>query len=85
MFDVCWAREQGMGYTPQTGNEKFRQTNPCLCGWRESDRNFYEGQQIDGTGRCEIDGMNQEAVNVQVEKVDVCGHKERKMVTSGMY
>lgn len=66
MFDVCWAREQGIGYTPQTGNEKFKQIDPCLSGLGEKNWNLQGGMQIvrqsraDGGG-CEIDTMNQEA------------------------
>lgn len=70
MFDVRWAREQGIGYTPQTGNEKFKQIDPCLCVCvclGEKDRNLRGGMQIDragpgGGGGCGIDTLNQEAV-----------------------
>lgn len=31
MFDVRRAWEQGIGYTPQTGNEKLKQIDSCLC------------------------------------------------------
>lgn len=34
LFDVCWARQQGIGYTPQTGNEKFKQIDQKLSGLR---------------------------------------------------
>lgn len=52
VFDVCWAQEQGIGYTPQTGNEKFKQIDPCLCAsQRKTDRNSRGGMQIDRAGR----------------------------------
>lgn len=44
LFDVCWAWQQGIGYTPQTGNEKFKQIDQQVTGlWRE--KNPKNGQQ----------------------------------------
>lgn len=77
VFDVCWAREQGIGYTPQTGNEKFKQIDPCLSALQRIERNSQGGMQIDraraDSGGCEIDTPHviKSVVNTWGEKVVV--------------
>lgn len=84
VFDVRWAREQGIGYTPQTGNEKFKQIDPCLCASeRKTEACREECTQIERGRRWRMWNRRTESRGCQCSRwkgcyvLYVCTRKER--------
>lgn len=85
VFDVCWAREQGIGYTPQTGNEKFKQIDPCLWAserkcetYREECREIEQGRRWRMWNRHdESRGLNIQVFTVSAVSVWALGERRR--------